>query len=208
MRGLQRGAAIAGALAIASTIAACERRDESPFEWKGLRAGMSFSALDRRTERLASRWKSEHALFSVVAYSRTMRLYPTPPTPRWGRVSAFVDTADGRVLEVQVGAESSDTLFDREMEALAREWDTITSGARSQSGRPPGPFSVTWRSADTLWQGSIFYFGDYQGNKARPTAVGIKDNTWQTRVLQRLQARVMAHRDSVRRADSAARSRR
>lgn len=194
-------------LALATTFAAaCERPAESPFESHGVRAGMRFSELDRRTRDEASAWKQEPMFLTVLSMSRSKRLHPTREKLRWATVRATVDTVDDRVYEVVVAPHMTDSLFDVEMEALAARWDAITNGRRTQTGHRPGPFSITWQSADTLWSGRIYYYARSDGSSGAD-AVASVDNMWGDRLIRRATAAAEARNAELRRADSIARMR-
>lgn len=204
MRHRESRAILVTGLATLLGATACEQRGpRSPFESHGLRAGMSFSQLDRRTENVASVWKRERLMFSVFGFERTNAMAPTGSAPRWATVRALVDTADNRVYEVTYGPHMPDTLFDKEMEALAAKWDRLTNGVRTQTGNPPGAFFITWRSADTLWSGRIHYYAGLDG-RPRPSSFASIDNTWQDRAMRRLRAEVQARQAGEGRTDPTA----
>jgi hypothetical protein len=194
-------------LALATALTAgCERPDESPFESHGVRAGMRFSELDRRTRPEASEWKREPMFFGVLSMSRSKRLHPTREKLRWATFMVTVDTADDRVYEVVVAPHMTDSLFDVDMQALAARWDGITNGRRRQTGQRPGPFFITWQSADTLWSGRIYYYARSDGS-SRAGSFASVDNTWGDRVFRRIKAAAEAKAAELRRADSLARTR-
>jgi len=76
--------------------------------------------------------------------------------------------------------------FIKEMADVASEWDKITGGVRDQNGQPPGPYFIQWTSPDSVWTGTINYFGSPRGNGGRPNSFEIKERKWQDRQLARL----------------------
>jgi hypothetical protein len=173
------------AFLIASALLACaSQKNQSPFESHGLRAGMRFSDLDHRTSERGGEWKRENLMMGIVHFERTQQ--PIGDNPRAVRIFAIVDTADNRVLEVTyapIDIPADTAAFTKEMADLASEWDKITGGVRDQNSQPPGPYSIQWTSPDSVWTGTINYFGSPRGNGGKPDSFEIKERKWEDRQL-------------------------
>lgn len=166
--------------------AACEPKRESPFEARGLRAGMSFIDLSHRTVTHDSDWRSAPLAGSVRVFDRTMR--PERTNPRAARLEVVVDTADNRVLELNYSPlyNVADTAaVNAELTALATKWDKITNGVRDQSSEGPGPYTITWTSPDSVWTGQIFHTMPSRGS-AKPNGFAIEERKWKDRLLARM----------------------
>jgi hypothetical protein len=170
---------------IASALVACaSQKNQSPFESHGLRAGMRFSDLDHRTSERGGEWKRENLMMGIVHFERTQQ--PIGDNPRAARIIATVDTADNRVLEVTyapIDIPADTAAFTKEMADVASEWDKITGGVRDQTGQPPGPYFIQWTSPDSVWTGTINYFGSPRGTGGKPDSFEIKERKWEDRQL-------------------------
>jgi len=170
---------------IASALIACaSQKNESPFESRGLRAGMRFSDLDHRTSERGGQWKRDDLMMGIVHLERTQQ--PIGDNPRAARIIALVNTADNRVLEVTyapIYIPADTAAFTKEMADAASEWDKITGGVRDQNGQPPGPYFIQWTSPDSVWTGTINYFGSPRGTGGKPDSFEIKERKWEDRQL-------------------------
>src|SRR5450759_2317891 len=173
---------------VPSALLACaSQKNQSPFESHGLRAGMRFSDLDHRTSERGGEWKRDDLIPGIVHFERTQQ--PIGDNPRAARILALVDTADNRVLEVMyapIYIPADTAAFTEEMADVASEWDKITGGVRDQNGQPPGPYFIQWTSPDSVWTGTIHYFGSPRGNGGKPDSFEIKERKWQDRQFARL----------------------
>jgi hypothetical protein len=144
-------------LVLAATLACADKpRNESPFEWNGIRGGMSFRTLDRMSG--GSEWKSEGLIPGIVLRSRATRWQSKHPFG--ARIDAMMDTVEDRALEVGYYDIGIDTAFHRQMEALKLEFDRISGGKRDSSDgwdRGYGPWFITWRTPDSAWEARMGY---------------------------------------------------
>ena len=167
--------------------AACEPKRESPFEARGLRAGMNFIDLSHRTVTHDSDWRSAPLAGSVRVFDRTMQ--PERANPRAARLEVVVDTSDNRVLELHytpIYNVADTAALNAELTALATKWDEITDGARDQRSLGPHPYTITWISPDGAWTGQIFYSVLPLGFVARPNGFAINERKWRERILARI----------------------
>ena len=139
--------------------------DQSPFEWRGIRGGMSFTKLDRITSP-GTPWKCTPFMLSGVGVERSVALESTKFSA--GRVQAIVDTVGKRVLSIGYSrpwTKSDDPQrveFERELTLLAEKWNSIGRVIRA-AGTGHGPQLAEWQTADSVWKASISYYGDKEG---------------------------------------------
>jgi hypothetical protein len=161
--------------------------EQSPFEWKGLRAGMSFSRLDRLSQP-GTPWKCMPFFMSAVGLDRSIALESDDFGA--GRVIATVDTVGRRVLDVNysvswVPHDNSRTLdFERELTALAIKWDKMPGVIRHPRNEHEGPSSTTWQTPDSLWSARISY--DQSHGVVRPGGFEIEEIQYGDRLTARI----------------------
>ena len=162
-----------------------EPKDQSPFEWHGLRAGMRLSKLDHLSEPGAA-WKRQPFMFNVIGLQRATAVQNDKLGA--GDLQVIADTTADRVLEVQyapawIPTDSSNRLaFEREMIALGDEWDKIPGVIRQQTGQTTGPYFFEWATPDSTWRGTIHYYGSAK-RAGRPSSVSISELHWDQRVF-------------------------
>jgi hypothetical protein len=158
--------------------------EQSPFEWRGLRAGMSFSRLDRLSQPAAP-WKCTPFMLSVVGLERGIALESEDFGA--GRVIAMVDTVGGRVLDLNYSVswipnDNSRRLdFERELTTLAEEWDKMPGVKRQPRNEHEGPSFTAYQTPDSLWSAKIFY--DQSHGVVRPDGFEIEEIQWGDRLL-------------------------
>ena len=165
-----------------------ESVDESPFGWRDLRGGMSFAKLDRVTKP-AARWKCLPLFMSAVGLERDIALQSEDYGA--GHLTVTVDTVGRRVVNMAYSVSwtpndrTREDEFERELTALALEWDKVPGVIRHPATPHPGPYFATWESPDSLWRAKIFY---YQGahDAGRPSGFEIEETRWS----QRMEARI------------------
>jgi hypothetical protein len=160
----------------------------APFEWKGLRAGIRFSRLDRLSQP-ASAWKCTPYFLSSVELERNMAENHDFSA---GHVVALVDTVGQRVLKVRytVSWMPPDTArkvvdLERELIALAVKWDNMPGVIRHPPEPHKGTTFGTWDTPDSLWSARIFYYLDAHGSD-RPEGLEIEELQWSERVEARI----------------------
>jgi hypothetical protein len=179
-----------------AVLAGREPKEQSPFEWEDLRAGMRFSKLDRLSTP-GSPWKKTPLLPSVLELERSTAL--ENENLRAGNLQIVADTAADRVLEVSyapswIPKDSSNRLaFEREMVALGYEWDKMPGVIRQQNGQTTGPYFFEWVTPDSTWRGTIRYEGSVS-HAGRPASLRIDEVHWGDRLLGQLSDSVMARR--------------
>ena len=142
-----------------------EPKDRSPFEWRGLRGGMSFTKLDRITNPGAP-WKCTPFLLSSVGLERDIALQSRDFSA--GHVHGIVDTVGKRVLNIgyfvsyMKPTDPQRVEFERELTLLADEWNHI-GVIRRQATQGQGPHLAEWVTPDSVWKASISYYGDKNG---------------------------------------------
>lgn len=165
-----------------------EPKDQSPFEWKGLRAGMRFSKVDRLSYPAAP-WKRTPFILNVVGFERYTAVQNKDLGA--GTLTILADTAADRVLEVNYAAawiphDSTQRLaFEREMVALGLKWDKMPRVIRQQSSQSTGPYSFAWATPDSAWKATIFYEGSVR-HAGRPTGFQIQELHWDQRVFAQI----------------------
>jgi hypothetical protein len=157
-----------------------EPRDQSPFEWRGLRGGMSFAKMNRLT-RPAAPWKCTPFFLSSVGLERDIALQNEDFSA--GHIVAMVDTVGKRVFRVQYSTTwmPPDTgrrvAFERELTALSAEWDKLPGVIRHPRDTTSGPSSAKWETPDSVWSAKIFYSQPAHG-PARPDGFEIEEIHW------------------------------
>jgi hypothetical protein len=173
-----------------------EPKEQSPFEWKGLRAGMRFSKLDRLSTP-GSPWKRTPFIITVLGFERSTASENENLVA--GSLQVIADTAADRVLEVSyaprwIPKDSSNRLaFEREMVALGYEWDKMPGVIRQQTGQTTGPYFFQWVTPDSTWRATISYDGSVR-RAGRPASLRIDELNWSDRALARLSDSVSAAR--------------
>lgn len=165
-----------------------ERKDQSPFEWHGLRAGMRLSEADRLSQP-ARPWERTPFLRSVVGFRR----YTAPQNKDLGAgtLTILADTAEDRVLSVDYGVtwmpkdSAPRVAFEHEMEALGQKWDKLPGVIRQQTGQTTGPYFFEWATPDSTWSAEIYYDGSVR-RAGRPTGFEIKEMHWDQRVFAQI----------------------
>jgi hypothetical protein len=158
--------------------------DQSPFEWRGLRAGMRFSRLNRLTQ-LATAWKCTPYFLSSVELERNIALESNDFSA--GHVVALVDTTGQRVLKVRYTQSwiphdtGQEVDFERELTALAIRWDNVPGVIRHPWNAHEGPSYAEWQTPDSLWSGKIFFHQDPPA-PARPEGLEIEEIQWSQRL--------------------------
>jgi hypothetical protein len=161
--------------------------EQSPFEWRGLRAGMSFSRLDRLSQPGAP-WKCTPLLLSAVGLDRSIALESDDFSA--GHVTAMVDTVGRRVLDLNYSVswipdDNSRKLdFERELTALAIQWDKMPGVIRVPRNEHEGPSFTAWQTPDSLWSAKIFY--DQSHGVVRPDGFEIEEIQWGDRLTARV----------------------
>jgi hypothetical protein len=161
-----------------------EPGDQSPFEWRGLRAGMSFSKLNRLTQPAAP-WKCTPFFLSAVGLERDIALQSNDFGA--GHIVAMVDTVGKRTFRVQYSVTwmppdtSRKVAFEREMSALATKWDNMPGVIRHPRNTVPGPSSASWETPDSVWSAKVFYHQGTHG-PARPDGFEIQEIHWGERL--------------------------
>jgi hypothetical protein len=190
---MNRRSRVSLALAIGAVLAisACSAeysRNQSPFEWKGLRAGMRLSALNRLSQP-GSAWKCNQFIRSAVGLERTMGAESRDFSA--GRVIAIVDTVGQRVLHLHYSVSatlpdtSRKTQFERELAALALKWDKVPGVIRHPANEDSAPAFAAWESKDSLWSARILYDRG-AGGPARPNALEIEELAWSEHLIERI----------------------
>jgi hypothetical protein len=165
-----------------------ESKHQSPFEWKGMRAGMPFSELDQMSKP-GSPWKRTPFIVSVVGLERSTAI-ENEELPAGG-LRAIVDTSANRVFEVSysptwIPNDSTNRLvFERDMVALGNEWDKMPGVIRQQTGQTTGPYFFEWATPDSAWRARITYDGSVR-RAGRPSSVTIEELHWDERLLDKL----------------------
>jgi hypothetical protein len=155
--------------------------DESPFEWRGLRAGMRFSRLDRLSKP-ASAWTCTPFMLSAVGLQRSTAT--SGNDLGWGRIHAMVDTVGRRVVSVEYGVDwmPGDTMgrvaFEDEMDILAAKWDRIPGVIRNPTRAPEGQSYARWVTRDSLWSAMISYAPAIHRSGSRATSFEIEEIHW------------------------------
>lgn len=158
--------------------------EQSPFEWRGLRAGMSFSRLDRLSQPGAP-WKCTPFMLSVVGLERGIALESDDFGA--GRVIATVDTVGRRVLDLNYSVswdphdDSRRLDFERELTGLATRWDEMPGVIRHPRDEHEGPSFTAYQTPDSLWSAKIFY--DQGHGVVRPDGFEIEEIQWGDRLL-------------------------
>jgi hypothetical protein len=161
--------------------------EQSPFEWRGIRAGMRFSRLDRLSKP-GTPWKCTPFLLSAVGIER----YTAEDNDLGsGHATAMVDTVGQRVVDVQFGltwkpaGTSGRVAFDHEMNALAAEWDKLPGVIRHPRKEQEGPSIAQWETADSLWRARMWYD---QGPRTpvHPESFEIEEIHWNDTILARV----------------------
>jgi hypothetical protein len=175
---------VARVTAAVSSLFERESSDQSPFEWRGLRAGMSFSKLNRLTQPAAP-WKCTPLFLSEVGLERDIALQSQDFGA--GHVVAMVDTVGKRVFRVQYSVTwmPPDTgrkvAFEREISALAVKWDDMPGVIRHPRDTTPGPTFAAWETPDSVWSAKMFYQQGAHG-PARPDGFEIQEIHWGERL--------------------------
>jgi hypothetical protein len=165
-----------------------ESKHQSPFEWKGMRAGMRFSELDDLSNP-GSPWQRTPLMVSVVGLERSTAV-ENEELPA-AALRTIVDTSANRVFEVSYSPiwlpkDSSNRLaFERDMLALGNEWDKMPGVIRQQTGQTTGPYFFEWATPDSAWKATITYDGSVR-RAGRPTSVTIEELHWDERLLDKL----------------------
>jgi hypothetical protein len=155
--------------------------DQSPFEWRGLRAGMRFSRLDRLSKP-ASAWKCTPFMLSAVGLERSTAT--SGNDLGWGRLSAMVDTVGQRVVSVNFGVDwmPPDTAgraeFHRELNALGDKWDKMPGVIRNPKRAPQGQSYARWLTPDSLWSATVWYDQGIHDTAPRATSFEIEEIEW------------------------------
>jgi hypothetical protein len=161
--------------------------EQSPFEWRGLRAGMSFSRLDRLSQP-GTPWKCTPFFMSAVGLERDIALQNDDFSA--GNVRAMVDTVGRRVLSVSYSVTwmPPDTGrkvdFEHELTALAIKWDNMPGVIRHPRDEHEGPSFTVWQTPDSLWSAKIFY--DQSHGVARPDGFEIEEIQYGDRLTARI----------------------
>ena len=160
-------------------------RNQSPFEWKGLRAGMRFSKLDRLSQP-ATAWKCTPFFLSSVELERNMADNDDFSA---GHVDALVDTVGQRVLQVRYGVawiphDTARKLVDleRDMIAVAAKWDKMPGVIHHPLDPHESTTLATWDTPDSLWRATIYYSLDSHKSD-RPEGLQIEELHWDQRVM-------------------------
>ena len=171
-----------------------EPKEQSPFEWRGLRAGMTFSRLDRVT-RPASAWKCTPVLLSVVGLERGIAVESEDFSA--GHVVAMVDTVGQRVVDVRYNVSwmpsdiSGRVALEREMTALAAKWNAMPGVVYTPRNEHDGPSFASWRTADSVWKATIFY--SQSKGTVRPDGFEIEEIQWGERAIREVPDSVKGH---------------
>lgn len=158
--------------------------DQSPFEWRGIRAGMSWTKLDR-ISRPASQWACTPFFLSGVAVKRDIAM--VHETFSAGQISGFVDTVGRRVLDVRYfqtwlkPGDSRRVAFEREMTALAAKWDALPGIVRHPATPEQGPYFAAWETPDSLWSARMYYYMDAPPS-GLPNGFEIEEIRWGDRL--------------------------
>src|SRR2546423_513227 len=161
-----------------------EPKDQSPFEWRGLRGGMSFAKLDRLSSPGAP-WKCTPFMLSAVAVERGIALESKKFSA--GQVSAFVDTVGQRVLDIRYNVswmkptDPQQRELEREMTLLAAKGDKMPGRIRQFTTPKQGPHFAEWETPDSSWAARIYYYGDLHGVD-RPDGFEIEEIEWGRRI--------------------------
>ncbi|HJP61122.1 MAG TPA: hypothetical protein VJ865_14040 [Gemmatimonadaceae bacterium] len=151
-------------------------KDQSPFEWRGLRGGMSFTRLDRITNPGAP-WKCTPFLLSAVGLERDIALQSRNFSA--GHVHAIVDTVGKRVLSIGYSVawmkptDPQKVELERELTELADKWNAI-GVIRRRATQGHGPHLAEWVTPDSVWKAGISYYGDLNG-VSRPQSFEIEE---------------------------------
>jgi hypothetical protein len=163
--------------------------DESPFEWRGLRAGMRFSRLDRLSKP-ASPWTCTPFMLSVVGLQRATAT--SGNDLGWGKLGAMVDTVGQRVVSVTFGVEwmPQDTagraVFKRELAALGDEWDKMPGVIRNPVRASQGQSYARWVTPDSLWSATVWYDQGIHDSAPRASSFEIEEIRWGRHVEARV----------------------
>lgn len=165
-----------------------EPKDQSPFEWKGLRAGMRFAKVDR-VSHPAGPWKRTPFLMSILGCERGTAFQNTGLGA--GRLTILIDTVADRVLEVNYSPtripndSTQKRAFEREMVAVGLEWDKMPGVIREQHGQSTSGYSFAWGTPDSVWRATISY--DESVRRAgRPTGLQIEELHWNERMFEQM----------------------
>lgn len=151
-------------------------QNQSPFEWRGLRGGMSFTKLDRISSP-GTPWKCTPFLLSAVGVERGIALESKKFSA--GQVHAIVDTVGRRVLSIGYSvawmkrSDPQRVELERELTELADKWDNIAV-IRRRATQGQGPQLAEWVTPDSVWTARISYYGDKNG-VIRPESFEIEE---------------------------------
>ena len=143
-----------------------DTKDQSPFEWRGIRAGMSFTKLDRISNPGAP-WKCTPFMLSAVGLERDIALQSKKFSA--GHINTIVDTVGKRVLTIGYSTfwmkrtDPQKIELERELTLLARKWDALPGVIRHPATPTTGPYSASWQTPDSVWKAEIHYYGDKNG---------------------------------------------
>jgi hypothetical protein len=158
--------------------------DQSPFEWRGIRAGMSWTKLDR-ISRPASQWACTPFMLSGVAVQRDIAI--VHETFSAGHISGFVDTVGRRVLDVRYSqtwlkpGDARRVAFEREMTGLAAKWDALPGVIRHPATPEQGPYFAAWETRDSVWSARMYYYMDAPPS-GHPNGFEIEEIRWGDRL--------------------------
>jgi hypothetical protein len=163
--------------------------DESPFEWRGLRAGMRFSRLDRLSKP-ASAWTCTPFMLSAVGLQRATAT--SGNDLGWGRVHVMVDTVGQRVVSIEFGVDwvygdtAGRVVFEHEMDTLADKWDRMPGVIRNPTRAPQGQSYARWVTPDSLWSAMISYSQGTHQSSPRANSFKIEEIHWGDSVAARV----------------------
>jgi hypothetical protein len=155
--------------------------DQSPFEWKGLRAGMRFSRLDRLSKP-GTPWRCTPFLLSSVGLDRYTAAADNDLGG--GRVIAMVDTVGQRVVSVNYSrvwtppGTGRRVDFERDLTGLAAKWDSMPGVIRRVHTTPEGSFLAEWTTPDSVWTAKMSYHKGLHDPKAVPEDFEIEEINW------------------------------
>jgi hypothetical protein len=158
--------------------------NQSAFEWRGLRGGMSFAKLDRISNP-GTPWKCTPMILNAVGLERSIALESGKFSA--GQLKAIVDARARRVVDIGYSTSSMKpddpqrVELESEMSKLATKWDNMPGVIRRPTSPRHGPHFAEWVTPDTSWKASIFYYGDLQGVD-RPTGFEIEQLGWGERM--------------------------
>jgi hypothetical protein len=165
-----------------------DTKEQSPFEWRGLRGGMSFAKLDRISNP-GTPWTCTPFLMSAVGLRRGIALESRNLSA--GQINAMVDTVGKRVVDINYSVswmkrtDPQKVELDREMTELARKWDGMPGLIRRAATPTHGPYSSVWVTPDSSWRATIFYTGDLKG-AGTPDGFEIEEIHWGDRLSDRV----------------------